>query len=207
MAEETKLFGVVLVVDDRGARQIRVALRIHCSDHPRSRSLCRGNLEPTDVGISSQLMWIHWPKGHVPKSHAPDYFARHRKGDGEIIDVRPERLIDENTAAVFEATRVLCAEVGFRYRVISDLSPQLDRNLKFLSPYRDRGWAPPTEAMRSLASLGGTSILGLAQHLCPDDVTLGLGQAYWLIWHQAVRADLNQLLSARTRVIVSEVER
>lgn len=33
--------------------------------------------EPSIIGISSQPMCIHWPKGQATKSHAPDYFARH----------------------------------------------------------------------------------------------------------------------------------
>lgn len=127
--------------------------------------------DPSIVGLSSQPMWMHWPKGHAAKSHAPDYFARHQNGDGEIIDVRPEKLIDEATAAVFEATRQLCVEAGFRYRVISSLSPELDRNLKFLSPYRHQAWTPPTDVLRDLSTHRGvTSVLELAQYLSPHAV-------------------------------------
>lgn len=161
--------------------------------------------DPSIIGISSQPMWIHWPRGRAPKSHAPDYFARRQNGDGEIVDVRPEKLIDEQTAVVFEATRLLCAEAGLRYRVISDLSPELDRNLKFLSPYRDQVWAPQHEAMANLAShRGSVSVLELAQFLAPHDVTLGLGQVYWLIWHRALEVSMNRPLSLRTQIQLEE---
>lgn len=163
--------------------------------------------DPDIIGISSQPMWLRWPSGHVPRSHAPDYFARHRNGDGEIVDVRPEKLIDELTAAVFESTRRLCVEAGFRYRVISRLSEELGRNLKFLSPYRHNAWMPPTGAVEAIsARCPVTTVLELARHLSPGDQSRGLGQVYWLIWHQALQVSLNQRLSLRTRIALHEAD-
>jgi hypothetical protein len=159
--------------------------------------------DPTIVGISSQPMWINWPVGHTPKSHAPDYFVRHQNGDGEIIDVRPNKRIDEATTKVFEATRLFCKQAGFRYRVISELTPDLVRNLRFLSPYRHEAWAPPADALKDLASLrGAVTVVELARRLSPADMSRGLGQVYWLIWHNAPAASLNKPLSLRTQITI-----
>jgi len=155
--------------------------------------------DPDIVGISSQPMWIRWPRGHTPTSHAPDYFARHQNGDGEIIEVRPEKLIDEATAVVFEATRQLCLDAGLGYRNISNLSAELDRNFRFLSSYRDQAWATPINAFENLSSPGrGTTVVELARYLSPENAALGLGQVYWLIWHQKVSADLDKMISLRS---------
>lgn len=154
------------------------------------------------VGISSQPMWIRWPTGCTPSSHAPDYFVRHRNGDGEIIDVRPESLIDRATAAVFDATRRLCGEVGFLYTVVSEMDRELDRNLKFLSRYRGDVWALSAAELDRLGG-GGVcvSVRDLAEKLSPHaDLSRGLGCVYWLIWRNIVDVDLARPLSLQSQL-------
>ncbi len=166
--------------------------------------------DPSLVGISSQPMWIHWPKGPTPGAHAPDYFVRHRNGDGEIIDVRPESLIDDATAAVFDATRRLCAEAGFRYTVVSELDRELDRNLKFLSRYRGDAWASSfAELYRVASGAASVSVRDLAERLSPHaDLSHGLGCVYWLIWQNIVGADLARPLSLQSQLTIrAEVDR
>lgn len=158
--------------------------------------------EVSIVGISSQPMWLHWPAGSTPGAHAPDYFVRHSNGDGEVIDVRPQRLIDDNTEHVFEITRALCAEHDFRYRVISNLSAELGLNLKFLSRYRHDTWnTDPAQLMEALTYSETTSVRQVAQRLTgPDDLARGLGGVYWSIWHGHAEADLEKELSLNTRL-------
>jgi hypothetical protein len=155
------------------------------------------------VAISSQPMWIHWPAGSTPKAHAPDYFVRHSNGDGEVIDVRPERLIDVDTEHVFEVTRALCMQHNYRYRVVSNLSAALDHNLKFLSRYRHECWKP--DVSRLVDALGRReirSVRELADQLAGSghDLAQGLGWTYWSIWHGIAKANLEQELSLNTWV-------
>ena len=159
--------------------------------------------DPSIVGLSSQPMWIRWPEGFKPRSHAPDYFARHGNGDGEIIDVRPRRLIDDETAVVFNATRRLCCEAGFLYRVVCDLEGDLDRNLKFLSRFRYENWAPVADELCTLGGdIGPVMVRDLAQVLSRggSHISRGLGCVYWLIWHNVVEVDLNQPFTLQSQV-------
>lgn len=154
------------------------------------------------VGISSQPMWIHWPSGSTPGAHAPDYFVRHANGDGEVIDVRPESLIDADTKRVFEVTQALCAQHHYRYRVISNLSASLDHNLKFLSRYRHDGWKPDLARLAgALAQSETMSVQALANQLAgPGKLSEGLGLVYWSIWHGLAKANLERELSLNARV-------
>lgn len=159
--------------------------------------------ETSVVAISSQPMWIFWPDGSVPRSHAPDFFLRHSNGDGEIVDVRPRQRIDETAALSFEATRRLCAQEGFRYRVMSDLDPVLDQNLRFLSRYRDQGWALPIDGGKPFREyLGQTmSIRTLAAVLSEkDQESRALGWIYWSIWAGEIHANLHNPLGLDTAV-------
>jgi len=148
--------------------------------------------EPSVIAISSQPMWIFWPSNSAPKSHAPDFFVRHDNGDGEVIDVRPHERVDETAAATFGATRLLCEEQGFRYRVMSDLDRTLDQNLRFLSRYRTQAWQP---ALGDVARVEETLDRSMPiRHLLALVTAKGqesrtLGWIYWLIW--AGRLQLN----------------
>ncbi|MFC6356604.1 TnsA-like heteromeric transposase endonuclease subunit [Luethyella okanaganae] len=149
------------------------------------------------VGISSQPMWITWPKEAGRGSHAPDFFVREESGEGVVIDVRPEHLVDDHAAGVFEATRLLCEEIGLGYRVISALPTVLTRNLLFVSRFRDdvfasassdlewlRMGAPSTRSLREIALVLGAGELGV-----------GLARAYRLIWFGEIDVDLGEPLS------------
>lgn len=154
--------------------------------------------EPTVTRISSQPMWIRWPDGSAPKSHAPDFFLRHSSGDGEIIDVRPKARIDEAAARSFEATQELCDKVGLSYRVISDIDTTLDQNLRFLSRYRDRGWKLPSPQIEILRGCGTLelSIRALISMLSvKNQEHKAPGWVYSLLWNAQIQADLRKPLS------------
>jgi hypothetical protein len=148
------------------------------------------------VGISSQPMWITWPRDTGHGSHAPDFFVREDSGDGVEIDVRPEHLLDDHAVEVFEATRLLCEEIGLGYRVISDLPPTVTRNLLFVSRFRNDAFASERS---DLARLGarGTSTLSLreiALALGAGEVSVGLSRAYRLIWFGEIDVELGEPL-------------
>ncbi|WP_213815512.1 TnsA-like heteromeric transposase endonuclease subunit [Glaciihabitans sp. dw_435] len=149
------------------------------------------------VAISSQPMWIVWPSGSEPRSHAPDFFLRHANGDGEVIDVRPEKRIDDVAVRSFDATRRMCELAGLRYRVVSDLDATLDQNLRLLSRYRDRRWAPPLEALDQLMTLAGQTLAlrALIQALSRNvQESPAAGWVYSMIWAGTVNVDLRKPL-------------
>lgn len=57
------------------------------------------------AAVSSNPLWLLWPRGADPKRHAPDFFARRRDGSVLVIDVKPqERLTDQDRSL----SRFLC---------------------------------------------------------------------------------------------------
>jgi hypothetical protein len=166
--------------------------------------------ESTVTRISSQPMWIFWPDGSSPRSHAPDFFLRHNNGDGEIIDVRPKARIDETATQSFEATQQLCEQAGLAYRVISDLDSTLDQNLRFLSRYRNQEWTlPPTqfETIQRYSTLE-LSIRALIAILSANNQEARApGWVYSLLWNAQIQADLRKPLSqdALVRITSSEL--
>ncbi|ASD20869.1 hypothetical protein B7495_01045 [Cryobacterium sp. LW097] len=149
------------------------------------------------VAISSQPMWIIWPYGSEPRSHAPDFFLRHANGNGEVVDVRPEKRIDDVAVRSFDATRRLCELSGFRYRVVSDLDATLDQNLRFLSRYRDRQWIPPIEVHDQLMTLASETLAlrALIRALSRNvQESTAAGWVYSMIWSGTVSVDLGKPL-------------
>ena len=162
--------------------------------------------EASVIAISSQPMWITWPRGSEPRWHAPDFFVRHSNGEGEVVDVRPDKRIDDAAARSFEATRGLCVQAGFRYRVMSDLDQVLDQNLRLLLRYRDDRWMPPPVLLARLREYANETlqVRTLARVLAEGEEGPGqLGSVYWMIWTGAVSVDLRMPLSLDQRVLLS----
>ena len=156
--------------------------------------------DPSITAISSQPMWIHWSDGEKARAHAPDFFARHSNGDGEVIDVRPTALVDSVAAEIFTTTRELCEDAGFRYRVISDLGRVLDDNLRFITPYRDARWELPPDIREAMFdAVPELPLQALAAAIQGSNGRKGaIGHVYWLIWHGHIDVDLTRPLTSRT---------
>lgn len=157
--------------------------------------------DPAVTAISSQPMWLIWPKAVGGIKHAPDFFVRRADGDGELIDVRPREQIDSRATYVFAATRDLCQQIGIHYRVICDLDRMLDRNLSAIARYRVNLWALPDALWPLLEKIQEeATIHEIAELLQQAEGPPALGWVYWLLWHGILDADLDQPLSLRTRV-------
>jgi hypothetical protein len=80
--------------------------------------------ESSVIVISSQPMWIFWPS-----NSAPNRALRTSSCAMTTVTVRSltfdHERVDETAAATFEATRLLCVEQGFGYRVMSDFDQTL----------------------------------------------------------------------------------
>jgi len=56
-------------------------------------------------------------------------------GTGVVVDVRPDARVAKD-AEIFEATAAACAQVGWDYHLLGDISPLLAANVRWLSGYR-----------------------------------------------------------------------
>ncbi|WP_175986965.1 TnsA-like heteromeric transposase endonuclease subunit [Microbacterium tenebrionis] len=149
------------------------------------------------VGIAAQPMWIHWALGG---KHAPDYFVRYRDGRGLLIDVKPDRNIGDDDARTFALTADLCDRLGWGYTVVSDISIAEHRNLRFLSGYRYRRWAPELVRSRLYERTGEGRSLAEWADLFEDACEQPLGAVYSAMWWGDLDFDVRVPLSLSSRV-------
>ena len=100
-------------------------------------SLLSLDFEGQTSAVVSQPFRLHLTGAQSPRDHVPDYFARTRDGQGVAIDVKPRALLGQTkVAAQFAATRSLCEQAGWEYRIMSEPSDSVRMNLTLLSGYR-----------------------------------------------------------------------
>jgi hypothetical protein len=151
------------------------------------------DFDPAVIALSSQpfrLAWAHEDRDcrHTP-DYFPDYFARLEDGTGVVVDVRPDDLVDKDTAEVFALTARVCEAVGWQFRHIGDLDQPYRVNLRWLACYRrDRCHRLPTadrlrEAFaQPLPLLAGAEQVGDRSPVRPV--------LYHLLWQHDLAADL-----------------
>jgi hypothetical protein len=162
--------------------------------------------DPSITAISSQPMWIHWPRGSIRESHCPDYFARDNDGDGIVIDVRPERLVGDDQA-LFDRTRELCSKVGWRYRLLTQIDDAYATNLRWLHAYAHPRNRPPANLTETiLITLGTGTELAVALGRLGTPPHLALLYVYHLLWTQSLVAALDRRLTM-TSIISAGYER
>ena len=140
------------------------------------------------VGIAAQPMWIHWSSDGG--KHAPDFFVRYREGRGALIDVKPERHIGKDDARTFSLTDELCGQLGWSYSVVSDVSAQEHRNLRFLSGYRYLRWGSDKVSSRLREHAGVRRSLAEWAALLDGVCQEPLGAVYSAMWWGALDFDI-----------------
>jgi len=90
------------------------------------------------IALASQPFRLAWTHEGRDRGHTPDYFARLVDGTGVVVDVRPQDLVDQDTAEVFALTARVCEAVGWQFRHIGDLDQPYAANLRWLARYRHR---------------------------------------------------------------------
>ena len=90
---------------------------------------------PEVAAVAAQPFTAVLPMPSRPRKHTPDYFVRMVDGTGVVIDMRPDRRAVKD-AGVFEATADACAQVGWEYQRLGDISPVFSANVRWLSGYR-----------------------------------------------------------------------
>lgn len=156
------------------------------------------------VGYAAQPFWLFWPGTDRVRSHAPDFFARTVDGTGVVVDCRPADRIRPRDADAFRATAQACAEVGWRYRLITEHEPVRLGNLRWLAGYRHRRCLNARLVQSLLAAFVEPQPL-MAGARAVGDPTAVLPSVFHLLWSGqlhvdlAVRLDSTSLVAAAAR--------
>jgi hypothetical protein len=76
--------------------------------------LIAADFDQNIVGISVQPFAFRFlSAAGKQRQHTPDVFLRARSGDGVVVDVRPDRLVDDEAREAFESTIALCGRTGW----------------------------------------------------------------------------------------------
>jgi len=174
-------------------------------------SLLTLDFEGQTCAVVAQPFRLHLTGAQSPREHVPDYFARTRSGRGVVIDVKPKALLGHTkVAAQFAATRSLCEQAGWEYRIMSEPPDNVRMNMTLLSGYR----AAPVRAdvvlphALDMLGTGAQSWQDLLWH-CADrsdlHVALVTPCLFHALWDRLLHADLGQRLSAGTPIFAGGV--
>jgi hypothetical protein len=157
------------------------------------------DFEPDIVAVAAQPLALLWPRGTTGhKSHVPDFFVR------LSVNVRHPHRVDE-TAAQFDLTRDVCAEVGWEYQVFTGLDPLTEQNVRWLAGYRQDRCAPADDTFTAITSCfshpqplsQGVHRVARSTRVSKD---LVLANVLHRLWWRQLSANLNAPLSLETEV-------
>lgn len=151
------------------------------------------------VAFSAQPFWMFVQVEGKPRSHAPDFFARHADGGATVIDCRPDERIKPRDAAVFAATEQACAGVGWSYRRVGALRDARAETVRWLAGYRQERFAVGPTVERLLAAFAIPRPLMAGASWCGPSTAV-LPVLFHLLWHHRLVADLSTPLSDSTMV-------
>ncbi|ORA10201.1 TnsA-like heteromeric transposase endonuclease subunit [Mycobacterium arosiense] len=101
--------------------------------------LVAADFDPHTIGISVQPFTFRFLSvAGKQREHTPDVFLRTRSGDGVVVDVRPDPLVDSDSRESFEATAELCRQVGWSFCRVAEQPPIRAANLRWLAGYRNQ---------------------------------------------------------------------
>lgn len=115
-----------------------------------------------------------------------------------MIDCRSQDRIKPRDAAAFAATERACAEVSWRFRLVTGHDPVWLANVRWLAGYRHRRHTIPAVASQLLEVFSQPRPLLEGATLAGGDLIAVLPVAYHLLWPHQLRADLSERLDAAT---------
>jgi hypothetical protein len=157
------------------------------------------DFDPDVVAFAAQPFWMFWPDTDRVRSHAPDFFARHRDGTGVVVDCRPAGRIKDRDAAAFAATERACGEVGWEYRLTTGHDPIWLANVRWLAGYRHRRCHSQPVVERLLDAFTTIRPLIDGAEAVGEPIAV-LPTLYHLLWSGRLRADLSVRLDAMSLV-------
>lgn len=150
------------------------------------------DFDPCIVGISVQpfTFRFHTAAGKQ-REHTPDVFLRTSSGDGVVVDVRPDRLVDDDAREAFDATSELCEQTGWSYRRAGEQPRIRAANLRWLAGYRNpRNRRQDTAA--DLISLLTSNAMTISEAAtAAGEPILVLPTLYHLLWTHELDIDVD----------------
>ena len=94
------------------------------------------DFDPGVGAFASQPFDLGWADQTGNRRRVPDFFARYGDGTGEVIDCRPANRIKERDRELFDGTARICAQLGWRFRLVHGHDPLWLANVRWLAGYR-----------------------------------------------------------------------
>ena len=152
------------------------------------------------VAIASQPMTLIFADG---SKHVPDYMALLADYRQVVYDVKPRRFMNEKALQQFARTLEVCEHVGWEYEVHSDVTPQFQVNIRWLSAFKHTNFYPGEDVAARAFTASITvplTVRDAAEILCPGDLARGRSAMYHLVWIGVLSLDLEQPFSDATIV-------
>lgn len=168
--------------------------------------LISADFDPHIVGISVQPFTFRFRSAAGKhREHTPDVFLRARSGDGVVVDVRPDVLVDEDSREAFDATAELCGHVGWSFCRAAEQPPVRAANLRWLAGYRNPRNRRQDVAAGLISQLASNpTSIGNAAAAAGDPI-LVLPTLYHLLWMHEIDVDIDSApIGERTLVRLSE---
>lgn len=138
------------------------------------------------------------------QKHVPDYLLRYRDGRFCVVDVKPQRRLDDDKVVQqFAWTREIVEGRGWEYRVESEHDQVLVQNVRFLAGYRRSFQFDHEEADRAIQLVSEPMSVGSAIRLVAAGQTgadIARGLIMHLLWRQQLRTDLTKLMQSTSVV-------
>lgn len=168
--------------------------------------LIAADFDPHIVGISVQPFTFRFlSAARKQREHTPDVFLRTRSGDGILVDVRPDRLIDVDSREAFEAAAELSRQVGWSFCRAAEQPPIRAANLRWLAGYRNQRNRRQDFATELTAQLAGKSMTISDAATTVGEQILVLPTLYHLLWTHEIDVDIDSApIGERTLVRLSE---
>lgn len=157
---------------------------------------------PEVIAVAAQPFTAVLPTPAGPRKHTPDYFVRMADGTGVVVDVRPDARVTKDVD-VFDATATACAQVGWDYQRLGDITPALAANVRWLSGYRHPRCRtdPIADALTEAAARSDLTVGTLARAV--GDPVVVLPCLFHLLWS----GELDAGIRTRRMSINSPVQR
>lgn len=176
------------------------------------RTLRMLDFEADVAAVSAQPFCIAFNSKKKPNFHTPDYFVRCLNGPDRVLDVKPaHRAARPSVKRVFDLTKGVCAEVGWRYEVVTGFEATFEANIRWLTGFRRRPafFAEITEAV--LDAVAGpreseaATVGGVLRDL-EDDITEALVRPvlFHLLWLRVLVTEFDRPLSNTSLLHISK---
>lgn len=176
------------------------------------RTLRMLDFEADVAAVAAQPFCIAFNSKKKPNFHTPDYFVRCLNGPDRAIDVKPvSRASRPSVKRVFDLTREVCAEVGWRYEVVTGFEGTFEANVRWLAGFRRQPAffneiaEAVLDAVATPQQSGAATVGGVLREL-EDDMAEALVRPvlFHLLWLRVLAARFDRPLSNSSPLHVSK---